>query len=71
MTIRVTIDTNANRRETYFALNDGVQVLASGALELVSSRSEVFVDGKEVPSEFRIYAPGRWLQVEGIEVNDE
>jgi hypothetical protein len=69
MTFKVIIKPNGHEvgaYPTYFVERDGVQVGPSGDLTLVSAFSEE--DGS--PLEFRIYAPGAWIQIDVSEVND-
>jgi len=70
MTLKVTIQPTGHdigKYPTYFAFNGpkGITVGPAGELTLVASRDQ-FGD----PSEFRIYAPGTWREINVEEVND-
>ena len=67
MTLKVTIQPTVQDDEddpVYYALNNGVEVGASGELLLVSDRRA----GK--PIEFRIYGPGTWREI-NVELVDD
>jgi hypothetical protein len=51
---------------TYYVENDGVNVGPGGELTLVAAFSAE--DG--APTEFRIYAPGTWKEINAEQVND-
>jgi hypothetical protein len=51
---------------TYYVESDGVSVGMAGELTLVAG----FSDEDGTPSEFRIYAPGTWKEINVEQVND-
>ena len=66
MTLKVTIqptDHQGGLYPVFYALDDGVKVGEVGELVLVSARSTVVGHASDVPTEFRIYAPGTWKEV--------
>lgn len=67
MTLKATIQTGdlVGLYPTYFVEQDGVHVGQAGELTLVAG-----FDEDSNPTEFRIYAPGTWKQVNVEQVND-
>ena len=51
---------------TYYVEKDGVNVGPAGELILVAG----FSDEDDSPTEFRIYAPGAWKEINVEQVND-
>jgi hypothetical protein len=68
MALKATIQTTDYQCGLYpvfYALDNGVKVGSIGELVLVSARDEA-----DKPTEFRIYAPGTWKEVNVEYVNE-
>ena len=50
----------------YYTENDGVKVGPAGELTLVAAFDEKGIN----PQEYRIYAPGAWVEINVEQVND-
>jgi hypothetical protein len=73
MTLKVTIQPTKHDSGNYpvfYALNDGVTVGPAGELKLVSTRTGPLAEVEGLATEFRIYAPGTWREINVEEIVD-
>lgn len=75
MTLKVTIQPTGHNHTSglypvFYTLNDGVTVGPAGELMLVATRTGPLAEVEGLPTEFRIYAPGCWREINVEEIVD-